>query len=310
MATMHRMSELHDWKVADGYRDVRGEQLQDAQGRDIGEIKDFRVDTDREIVTGLLLSTGAHVPVDDVIVKKDRVLLKEGVTIGNAAAAAERTDQQRTRDYGAAEARGETVKKVPRIEEDLEVGKREVSGGGVRVRTDVHEKDVEEHVRLRQEDVEVERRPVNRKATDEDMRAVADGEFRVPVIREEVVATKTPRVVEEVVVKKTGSVKDETVRDTVRSSDVVVEELEPDFKRDFNTRFGGKGKYEDYSGAYQIGSRYGRDPNFANRDWEALEPQMRSDWEKQGYSNWQDARGASRYGWDRSREMSAREKSR
>ncbi|HEX8636581.1 MAG TPA: DUF2382 domain-containing protein, partial [Pyrinomonadaceae bacterium] len=55
---------------------------------------------------------------------------------------------------------GETV--LPVIEDELRVGKREVEHGGVRVRSRVIEKPVEEHLRLREERVVVNRRPVNR----------------------------------------------------------------------------------------------------------------------------------------------------
>jgi hypothetical protein len=49
--------------------------------------------------------------------------------------------------------------------EQLQVGKREVEHGGVRVRSRVIEKPVEEHLRLREERVVVNRRPVNREVT-------------------------------------------------------------------------------------------------------------------------------------------------
>src|SRR4051812_40452402 len=51
---------------------------------------------------------------------------------------------------------------VERAEEQLRVGKREVGGGRVRVRSYVVERPVEERVNLRQERVDIERRPVDR----------------------------------------------------------------------------------------------------------------------------------------------------
>ena len=53
---------------------------------------------------------------------------------------------------------------VPVGEEELQVGKREVSHGRVRVRSYVVETPVSEQVNLRQENVSVERRPVDRAA--------------------------------------------------------------------------------------------------------------------------------------------------
>src|SRR4051812_21982356 len=54
------------------------------------------------------------------------------------------------------------------VQEELQVGKREVERGGVRVHTHVTETPVQEQINLREEHVDVERRPVNRAATDAD----------------------------------------------------------------------------------------------------------------------------------------------
>ena len=61
---------------------------------------------------------------------------------------------------------------IQAAEEQLRVGKREVGRGGVRVRSYVTERPVEEQVELRQERVTVERRPVDRE--------LAPGEACVP----------------------------------------------------------------------------------------------------------------------------------
>src|SRR5206468_3159321 len=76
------------------------------------------------------------------------------------AAAATRTQPQPSRTRNAA---GEEV--IPVVQEELQVGKRAVQQGGVRVHTRVTEKPVEEQVTLRQERVNVERRPVDRPVT-------------------------------------------------------------------------------------------------------------------------------------------------
>ncbi len=114
--------------------------------------------------------------------------------------------------------------RIPVIEEELKVGKREVEGGGVRIRTRVVERPVEEAVRLREERVNVERRPVNRAVTDADLNAFREGEFELRERSEEAVVDKTARVVEEVAVNKEVGERTETIRDTVRKTDVDVEE--------------------------------------------------------------------------------------
>ncbi|MET0650109.1 MAG: YsnF/AvaK domain-containing protein [Pyrinomonadaceae bacterium] len=114
--------------------------------------------------------------------------------------------------------------RIPVIEEELRVGKREVEGGGVRVRTRVVERPVEEAVSLREERVNVERRPVNRPVSEADLNAFREGSFELRERSEEVVLDKTARVVEEVAINKEVGERTETVRDTVRSTDVDVEE--------------------------------------------------------------------------------------
>jgi uncharacterized protein (TIGR02271 family) len=114
--------------------------------------------------------------------------------------------------------------RIPVIEEELRVGKREVEGGGVRVRTRVVERPVEEAVRLREERVNVERRPVNRPVSEADLTAFREGTFELHERSEEVVVDKAARVVEEVAINKEVAERTETVRDTVRSTDVDVEE--------------------------------------------------------------------------------------
>ncbi len=112
--------------------------------------------------------------------------------------------------------------KIPVVEEQLAVGKREVDRGGVRIRSYVSERPVEADVRLREERVHVERRPVDRPATTAD---VAAGE-RVIEARETVeepVIAKEQRVVEEVAVRKEAHERTERVADTVRRTDVEVE---------------------------------------------------------------------------------------
>jgi stress response protein YsnF len=54
---------------------------------------------------------------------------------------------------------------IPVVEEDLQVGKRRILRGGVRVYSRVVEKPVEERVNLQDERVRVDRQRVNRAAT-------------------------------------------------------------------------------------------------------------------------------------------------
>jgi len=119
---------------------------------------------------------------------------------------------------------GEVV--LPVIEEELAVGKRTVERGGARIYTHVTEKPVAETVRLRTERVRVERHPVNREIAPGSLDSMRDGSIEITERSEEAVIDKRARVVEEVVVSKEATEREQTVRDTVRSTDVRVEEVQ------------------------------------------------------------------------------------
>jgi uncharacterized protein (TIGR02271 family) len=111
------------------------------------------------------------------------------------------------------------------IEENLEVGKRTVETGGVRLKSRVVSRPVEESVRLREERVVVQRNPVNRPASTADLDAFKEGQIELTEHAERAVVSKTANVVEEITVGKTVSERDEVVRDTVRKTEVDVEQL-------------------------------------------------------------------------------------
>jgi len=115
--------------------------------------------------------------------------------------------------------------KVPIVEEELRVGKREVEGGGVRVNTRVEEVPVNEQVTLRDETVDVHRKPVDREVTDTDINNFQEGTFEVRERDEEAIVAKQARVVEEVHIKKNVEERTENIQDTVRRTDVDVQEL-------------------------------------------------------------------------------------
>ncbi len=115
---------------------------------------------------------------------------------------------------------------IPIIEEDITISKREVEGGGVRVQTRMEERPVSEQVTLREEEVHVERRPVNQRIDPSEIDGlVQEGTFELRERDEEAVVSKEARIVEEVVINKQAQERTETIQDTVRRTDVDVEEL-------------------------------------------------------------------------------------
>jgi uncharacterized protein (TIGR02271 family) len=113
--------------------------------------------------------------------------------------------------------------RIPIVEEQLRVGKREADRGRVRVRSYIVETPVSESVTLRDEHVQVERRSVDLPLS------AADDPFRERVIEavehaEEAVVSKEARVTEELVIRKETGERTETVSDTVRHTEVEVED--------------------------------------------------------------------------------------
>jgi len=203
------------------------------------------------------------------------------------------------------------------VEEEIQVGKRTVDTGGVRVKSYVREVPVEEKVTLREEHVEVERRPVNRPATSADFDTFKEGTIEVKETQEEAVIAKEARVVEEVHVRKNVDQRTETVQDTVRRTEVEVEQLggngrttsgfaayevyDPEFRTYYKTSHAGAGSYDRYQPAYQYGYTLASDSRYQGRNWSDVEAEARKNWNTKYQNSWEDFKDDIRYAWDKVR---------
>jgi uncharacterized protein (TIGR02271 family) len=212
-----------------------------------------------------------------------------------------------TRSRGA----GEDEQVIPVVEEQLKVGKRSVSRGGVRVYSHVSERPVEAHIRLREERIRIERRPVDRPLTGTPTGAFKEQTIDLTESVEEPVVQKQAQVVEEVSVSKDVHERDETVRDKARRTDVEVQRtggtqggfaaMESDFRQHCTRTLGGKNvTYEQCSPAYEYGYKLGGDSRYGG-DWTAVEADARREWERQHPGTWERFKDAVRYAWDRTR---------
>jgi uncharacterized protein (TIGR02271 family) len=115
---------------------------------------------------------------------------------------------------------------IPVVEERLRVGKREVDRGGVRVRSYVVEEPVHEEVSLREERVEIERRPAAGRgaAAADDPELFREQTIEVSERGEEAVVAKDAVVTEEVVVRKSADERTENIDETVRRTEVDVDD--------------------------------------------------------------------------------------
>jgi uncharacterized protein (TIGR02271 family) len=223
-------------------------------------------------------------------------------------------DAVETREVDAREAGSA----IPVIEEELQVGKREVKRGGVRVYTRVDEKPVEETVRLREEKVHVERHPVDREVNAADVEAFREGVVELTETAEEPVVRKQARVVEEVVVGKDVRERTETIRDKIKKTDVKVEQIagerrgvdlgasnvdEDAFRDYYSTHYPGQeDAYDSYRRAYTYGNRLASDERYRSvNDWTLMEADARTDWDRESPGTWERFKDAIRYGWERAR---------
>ncbi|HEV7302182.1 MAG TPA: YsnF/AvaK domain-containing protein [Tepidisphaeraceae bacterium] len=178
---------------------------------------------------------------------------------------------------------------IPVVEEQIAVGKRQVNKGGVRVYSHVTERPVEEQVTLRDEHINVERRPVNRAASEADLAAFKEGSIEVTETDEEAVVAKRAVVKEEIVVDKTVDQHTETVRDTVRSTDVDVQRIEGQQttgSADFDTDF----------------AEFRSDRRYAEAGWDKVEPEYRRRWETRNPGGtWEGVKNNARQAWERTK---------
>jgi uncharacterized protein (TIGR02271 family) len=124
--------------------------------------------------------------------------------------------------YDSARQVGEE-KVVPVAQEELAIGRREVTKGGIRVHTRVATVPAEQSVQLREEHATIERVAVDRPVgAGEDL--FKERTFEVLEMTEEAVVQKRTRVKEEVRIAKHMVERTETVRDTVRKTQVEVEQ--------------------------------------------------------------------------------------
>ena len=123
-----------------------------------------------------------------------------------------------------------TEERIPIVEEELRVGKREVVRGRSRVRTFVAEIPVQEQVELVYEETHLRRRPADRRLSDEEVEQgglLQERVIEIAEMGEEAVVTKEAFVREELVVTKSLHRRIERIEDTVRRTEVETERLPP-----------------------------------------------------------------------------------
>jgi uncharacterized protein (TIGR02271 family) len=242
-------SKQDEFDLVNENQDCRGWAVVDQSGNKIGTVSEMLVNSETMMVDSIIVDKMKRIPAADFALQNKQVVVRgvldneehertrQGAAANAVGGAQSYEAIQRAQNTnavsGLTRAANENEVTLPIIEEQLQVGKRTVQSGGARVRTEIEEIPVEEQVRLREEHVHVERRPVDRPVGNAP-EAFREGVIEVTEHAEVPVVSKEARVVEEVVIGKEVTERQETVRDTVRRSDVEVDEV--DDARDVNTR--------------------------------------------------------------------------
>jgi len=140
-----------------------------------------------------------------------------GLKRGGTAAPSTNRDVRDTR--GARDLKDEATIKLKA--EEVNIGKREVEYGGIRLRKIVRTETVNQPVELKREEIVVERTPVNREAGGD--ANFDEKEVYIPLRREEPVVEKRAVTKEEVHVGKRTDVDRREVSETFRREDVEIE---------------------------------------------------------------------------------------
>jgi len=225
------LSKLPRWELDHKDEDIRGWPLRDADGRMIGTVSDLIADTDTHCVTQVILANGKRISAHELWLGDHVVTLTSATREAGPEAKAKLPAVP-----AAAPARGAAPAEVtplasrpkkvmpekvmpavipvaqaqdviiPLVDEELEVGKRNIEAGGVRVQTRTVTKEVRRDVPLREERVSVERRRVDQPLTAADADAqLCDRAFEIKATSELPVVTKRAHAVEEIVLKKERS---------------------------------------------------------------------------------------------------------
>jgi uncharacterized protein (TIGR02271 family) len=256
------LSKLPKWELDHEEEDIRGWPLRDAEGHILGTISELVADTDTKCISQLILANGRRIPAHDVLLG-DHVVTLADATRERAVEAKPREAPAR---LAAVPAAAPTVPKaapaevtplarpkktapvaqapvaqapvaqapvaqvadviIPLVDEELEIAKRQVEAGGVRVQTRIVTKAVRREVPVREEHVTIERRKVDEWLSHDDADAqLHDRAVEIKATSEQPFAVKRAHAVEELVLKKERTERTQEVEDTVRHTEAEIMEL-------------------------------------------------------------------------------------
>lgn len=231
-------------------------------------------------------------------------------------------DRQRV-DAAPADRAVEGQRTIQLREEELQARKSAVETGEVTVGKDVVEERKTLEVPVTREEAYVERRAVNRPA-DRPIEATTSQTIEVPIREERVDVEKQPVVYEEVGLGKRQVVQNKQVSDTVRREELRLDregevnlsdtrsaptgstatsnwdQVMPSYRQRWQQRMGANaGRWEDYEPGYRYGYELRNRPEYRDRQWADMEPEIERDWARRNPSTpWARVRDSIRDTWD------------
>jgi uncharacterized protein (TIGR02271 family) len=223
--TMERISE------------ARGAPVYDAEGEEIGAVEEIFYDPDTGEPEWVGIGTGFFGMKRVLVPLHSARLTREGLQVPytknhvkdapdvDSDEINEKTERDLYAHYQLRDGRGPTGRtrgkqEVTRSEEELQVGKRQVQAGRVRLRKWVETEPVDVDVELRRETARVTRERIDQPVEDAEL---GDEQIEVPLRREEPVAQKRTIAKERVGVEKDVRTDRETISDEVRKERVDIE---------------------------------------------------------------------------------------
>jgi uncharacterized protein (TIGR02271 family) len=230
-SNLQRLSDSHEFDVAENEPDIRGWDVVLSDGMTIGEVDDLLIDTsimkaryidvelDRSAL-GLDDERHAMVPIEraDLDVDSKHVLLRgldrqsvlrlQGADGSSQSESVPHTATAHAQSTAATTSVPQTpsrqaqpdTNRLTRSAEELRIGKRMVQSGEVRVGKHVETDHVTENVARERERVKIERRPASPGASTSAQ--IGEEEIVIPVMEEELVVEKRAVVKEELVIAK------------------------------------------------------------------------------------------------------------
>ena len=291
------LSNLDDWGLVYDEQDLRGRDVYDDAGNRVGTVRDLMADTDRAEIVALVLDDGREVDTGSVEIGDDRVLLHSDASL--ATARAERSPSVyadadartlRRSDGGAAAAaaaagtsyaadRADDERLRERAEEDLR--DRGIIDTGA-----------DDRVTLDGDDAGA--RPISEAgATGADPYTApytTAGGTAAPG------ATHTPSGTDAGAYAGMAGMGG-------GAASAYSDDDDRYFREDYDRTYGAAGgSYDEYAPAYRAGYAYGGRHDYRDRSFDALEPDVRRDYEgRYGEGTWDRFKDAVRRGFDRAR---------